>query len=110
MEDSQTGEWITRRQAAELARVHVNTIRLWEAGGKVESRRAANGLVLLRREQIQEIANQRAADHALLAHDSAEEQVRMLLHQLDEANARYDRLLEAYQRIVERQLNDTVGI
>jgi len=108
MEDSQTGEWITRRQAAELVRVHVNTIRLWEAAGKVESRRASNGLVLLRRDEMQEIAENRAADHALLSPGNSEEQVRMLLHQLDEANTRYDRLLDAYQRLVERQINDLI--
>lgn len=33
------GQWVTRTQAAQLAGVHYNTIRLWEGAGKVRSER-----------------------------------------------------------------------
>ena len=106
--DSEEGEWITRRQAAELARVHINTVRLWEGAGKIQARRAANGLVLLRRSEITEIAERRASDHALMAHDDpsmvALQEMKLLMRQLEEANARYDKLLEAYQRLVDKTI------
>lgn len=51
--------YVTRREAAELAGVHINTIRLWESTGRVDTEKAENGVIMIPRQQIEDIAEQR---------------------------------------------------
>lgn len=81
----ETQDMITRREAAEIAGVHMNTVRLWEQSGRVTAEKAPNGVVLIPRVEIERIAAER--------HDNAqtekeriaglETEVRMLREELE---------------------------
>ena len=51
---------ITRREASELAGVHLITIRLGEEAGRLDAQKGANGVVTVRRAQVEQIAAARA--------------------------------------------------
>ena len=44
--------WVTPREAAELARCSVDTIRRWVQEGKVESKRGPGNKLLIKREEL----------------------------------------------------------
>lgn len=91
-----TEDLITRREAAEIAGVHINTVRLWEQSGRVSAQKAPNGVVLIPRDEIERIAAER--------HDSAmgdrervaalEADNRRLQEELDRLRGQYQQLLD----------------
>ena len=87
---------VTRREAAEMAGVHINTVRLWEQTGRVQIRKAENGVVMIPRDQIEGIIEQRRDsgmdDGARIA--SLETENRMLREERDQLREQYERLLE----------------
>lgn len=50
---------MTRREAAELAGVHINTVRIWETTGRVEVHKGENGIVLIPRSQVEAVIETR---------------------------------------------------
>lgn len=51
--------FVTRREAAELAGVHINTVRIWETTGRVEVHKGENGIVLIPRSQVEAVIETR---------------------------------------------------
>ena len=62
-------EWITRREASEIADVHMNTIRLWEQSGRITTKKAGNGMVLIPRHEIEGRSAEVVADSIVRALD-----------------------------------------
>jgi hypothetical protein len=89
---------LTRREAAELAKVHLNTVRLWESTGRVDTIKAANGVVMIPRSQILEIIESRRGsgmdDSARIAALEAEN--RMLREERDKITNQYQRILDRF--------------
>jgi DNA-binding transcriptional MerR regulator len=93
-------QMITRREAAELAGVHINTVRLWESTGRVRTEKADNGVVLIPREDTERVIDTRhdatLSDKERIA--ALEVEVRMLREERDNALAERATLLA---RIIE---------
>ena len=53
-------DFLTTTDAARIAGVAANTIRLWERLGKIPAQRTASGVRLFRLEDVQRVAAQRA--------------------------------------------------
>lgn len=94
-------DYVTRREAAELAGVHLNTIRLWESTGRVDTQKAENGVVMIPRRQIEEIVESRREsaldDKSRIAVLEAEN--RMLREELLERKRSEQQLLDRIIRI-----------
>lgn len=90
-------EYVTRREAAELAGVHLNTVRLWESTGRVSTVKAeGSGVVMIPRAQILEIIESRRSNHMDEAAKNAvlEAENKMLREELLERKRDYQQLLD----------------
>lgn len=58
----QEGRTVSRQEAARLAGVHVNTIRLWEEHGRVHPRKLENGRVMILLSELEAIVRERRAE------------------------------------------------
>ena len=86
---------VTRREAAELAGVHINTIRLWETTGRVDTQKSASGVVMIPRTQIEAIVesrrDSRMDDQSRIA--ALEATLKATESELERTRNQYDRLL-----------------
>lgn len=102
---TKVAELITRREAAEMAGVHINTIRLWETTGRVETSKGDNGVVMIPRPQIEAIVESRRDssmdDRARIA--ALEATLRASEAELERTRRQYDRLLERVIELAGRQ-------
>lgn len=89
-------ELVTRREAAELAGVHINTIRLWESTHRVDTTKGEGGVVMIPRSQIEAIVESRRDigqdDKARIA--ALESETRMLRDELEHTRGEYRLLLD----------------
>lgn len=96
---------VTRREAAAIAGVHYNTVRLWERTGRIRPRRATNGDVLIDARELEEVMRERGAgipdDRSRIAALEAEN--RLLREQLARTSEQYERLLEKVLQLTEPQ-------
>jgi hypothetical protein len=90
-------DWITRVEAARLAGVHRNTVRLWEAAGRLRTRRVpgrSGEQVEVSRDDLGAILDERvvpAGDAERIA--ALEVEVQQLRERLEEAQRARDDLL-----------------
>ena len=94
---------ISRREAARVAGVHYNTIRLWEQTGRITPHKQDSGDVLVSRAELESVMVARKED---VGDDdprvaALETEVRLLvaerdrlLEQVEEASKRYERLVD----------------
>jgi DNA-binding transcriptional MerR regulator len=102
-ESSVAEGFVTRREAAEMAGVHPNTIRLWESTGRVSAKKRADGVVLIPRAEIEEIITQRVVPRTDAEKVAAlEAENRELRRQNEELLERYDRLLQSVLDLTHR--------
>jgi hypothetical protein len=91
---------ISRREAATLAGVHINSIRNWERAGVLEVHKTAGGKVMVPKTQVEAIAIER---HDRAATDPAREALeaenRLLRAELAACREDYRRLVD---RLAER--------
>lgn len=88
-------DYLTRREAAELADVHMNTIRLWESTGRLNPIKRDDGVVMVPRAEVEGIIATRVRPHSEAERIAGlEAENRELRRQLDETLARYDDLLK----------------
>jgi DNA-binding transcriptional MerR regulator len=97
----QEEELLTRREAAELAGVHINTIRLWERTGRVHPQKLPNGIVMIPRAEVESIISNRREGARTDAEHMAEleAEVRMLREEKAELSVRYEKLLDEVIRL-----------
>lgn len=104
---------VTRREAAEIAGVHVNTVRLWERTGRVHPQKddSGSGVVMIPLAEIEAIVEARR-EHSLDGPARAaalETENRMLREQLDETKEELRQLRERYQQFTERVMRMAEG-
>lgn len=63
--DMRTDDLISRREAAQRADVHINTIRLWEDAGRLHAIKQENGRVLIRSSELGIVSQSRGPFGAL---------------------------------------------
>lgn len=94
---------VTRREAARIAGVHYNTIRLWERSGRLQPEKQPNGDVMIDRRQLEAVMADRkegdSSDDPRVHVYEAEirlltEERDRLLAELRSANERYDKLVD----------------
>jgi hypothetical protein len=107
MSTKDDGKLITRREASELAGVHINTIRLWESTHRVDTVKGDNGVVLIPRSQVEEIVESRRDlnldDKSKIAALDAE--LRVTRDELERMRAQYRQLLD---RMLDAREHDRV--
>lgn len=54
-----TDEYLSRREAADLAGVHYNTMRLWEKTGRLTPHKVADGNVMIERAELEVVMAER---------------------------------------------------
>jgi hypothetical protein len=55
---------VSRQEAARLAGVHVNTIRLWEESGRVHPRKLENGRIMIPMSELEDVVKARRSAEA----------------------------------------------
>ncbi len=94
---------VTRREAARIAGVHYNTIRLWERSGRLTPRKLPNGDVMIDRGQLEAVLRDRkegdTSDDPRVQVLEAEvkllsEERDRLLAELEQARTRHDKLVD----------------
>lgn len=89
-------EYVTRREAAELAGVHINTVRLWERTGRVSTMKQDNGVVMIPRAEVDQIVEHRREsamdDNARMAALEAEN--RVLREELEVVRGQFQQVLD----------------
>jgi DNA-binding transcriptional MerR regulator len=101
MPEKTDGEYITRREAAEMAGVHINTVRLWESTKRVETKKEENGVVLIPRSQIESIVESRK-DFML----DNREKIAALEAELKVTKSEMEQLRAQYRKLLDRMLDE----
>lgn len=96
---------LSRREAARVAGVHYNTVRLWEQSGRLTPHRQENGDVLISRSELDEVIEARKeetgdGDNPRVA--ALETEVRLLTTERDRLVADLRSAQERYDKLVER--------
>lgn len=93
---------VSRREAARIAGVHYNTIRLWERTGRLTPHKQGGGDVYISVSELEGVVSERVdqagdSDEARVAALTAEN--KMLRDDLNRLEERYDRLLNTVLRL-----------
>lgn len=95
---------VPRREAARLAGVHVNTVRLWEDHGRVHVVKLDNGRVMIPRADVEAIVAERttpSGDDLALRLSACEAENRLLRDQLDVTREDYSRLQRQHEMLLD---------
>ncbi len=96
-------ELVPRREAARLAGVHYNTIRLWERQGYLETSRGDGGDIMVSLEQLEDVIRRRkegagAIDAPRIAALEAEN--RLLREERDRLVTQLERVQQILERVI----------
>lgn len=88
-------EMVSRREAAVIAHVHPNSIKNWEAAGRLTAVKSDDGMVMYARSELEAIVAQRDAS-------ALDDHARLLLaeRELDMVKAENARLREEYKALL----------
>lgn len=107
----QAPQEVTRRQAATIAGVHYNTVRLWERHGRIHPRRAPNGEMMIDVRELEEIMRDRGTtqpdDRSRIAALEAEN--KLLREQLAVVSERYEKLLDKVLQLTGQGIDGKQG-
>lgn len=106
-----TTELVSRQEAARLAGVHVNTIRLWEDGGRLHPVKQENGRVMIPLSELEEVVKERQ-QHPEGEHDrliAAEAEVKALRSENELLRETLTQLREEHGRLLDKVLSLTRG-
>lgn len=106
-----TNELVTRQEAARLAGVHVNTIRLWEESERLHPVKQSNGRVMIPLSELEDVVKDRqqqgASDHDRLIELEADN--RALIRERDLLSERLEKLEQQHAELLAAILRQVRG-